>query len=103
MFSRFKMFLKNFVPIIILLLFLCLHQSFVEKQRFFEKYEVMFQSLKQSAEAYASEDSSGENFQFNFKFWYLTLTKAEIKIVQKENLNKKKQDESTNNFYFYFY
>lgn len=38
----------------------CLHQSFVEKQHFFEKYESLFQSLKQSAEAFVTADSSGE-------------------------------------------
>ncbi|GLD49390.1 nesprin-1-like protein [Lates japonicus] len=32
--------------------------SFVEKQHFFENYEVLFQSLKQSAEAYVNADSS---------------------------------------------
>uniref|UniRef100_A0A3Q3Q292 Calponin-homology (CH) domain-containing protein n=1 Tax=Monopterus albus TaxID=43700 RepID=A0A3Q3Q292_MONAL len=32
--------------------------SFVEKQHFFENYEVLFQSLKQSAEAYVDADSS---------------------------------------------
>uniref|UniRef100_A0A672IGG0 Calponin-homology (CH) domain-containing protein n=1 Tax=Salarias fasciatus TaxID=181472 RepID=A0A672IGG0_SALFA len=32
--------------------------TFVEKQRFFENYEALFQSLKQSAEAYVSADSS---------------------------------------------
>ncbi|XP_040920912.1 nesprin-1-like [Toxotes jaculatrix] len=32
--------------------------SFVEKQHFFENYEALFQSLKQSAEAYVSADSS---------------------------------------------
>uniref|UniRef100_A0A3B3H3T0 Calponin-homology (CH) domain-containing protein n=1 Tax=Oryzias latipes TaxID=8090 RepID=A0A3B3H3T0_ORYLA len=32
--------------------------SFVEKQRFFENYEVLFRSLKESAEAYVSADSS---------------------------------------------
>uniref|UniRef100_A0AAZ1XTL6 Calponin-homology (CH) domain-containing protein n=1 Tax=Oreochromis aureus TaxID=47969 RepID=A0AAZ1XTL6_OREAU len=32
--------------------------SFVEKQRFFENYEMLFQSLKLSAEAYVSADSS---------------------------------------------
>uniref|UniRef100_A0A8C3G4V1 Calponin-homology (CH) domain-containing protein n=1 Tax=Cyclopterus lumpus TaxID=8103 RepID=A0A8C3G4V1_CYCLU len=31
---------------------------FVEKQRFFENYEALFQSLKQSAEAYVNADSS---------------------------------------------
>lgn len=38
----------------------CLHQSFVEKQHFFEKYESLFQFLKQSAEAFVTADSSGE-------------------------------------------
>ncbi|XP_039981906.1 nesprin-1-like [Xiphias gladius] len=32
--------------------------SFVEKQHFFENYEALFQSLKQSAEAYVNVDSS---------------------------------------------
>lgn len=32
--------------------------SFVEKQRFFENYEMLFQSLKLSAEAYVNADSS---------------------------------------------
>uniref|UniRef100_A0A3P9N9W5 Calponin-homology (CH) domain-containing protein n=1 Tax=Poecilia reticulata TaxID=8081 RepID=A0A3P9N9W5_POERE len=32
--------------------------SFVEKQHFFENYEALFQSLKQSAESYVSMDSS---------------------------------------------
>nr|XP_029132983.1 nesprin-1-like [Labrus bergylta] len=32
--------------------------SFVEKQHFFEKYDALFQSLKQSAEAYVNADSS---------------------------------------------
>uniref|UniRef100_A0A3P8WQC3 Calponin-homology (CH) domain-containing protein n=1 Tax=Cynoglossus semilaevis TaxID=244447 RepID=A0A3P8WQC3_CYNSE len=31
--------------------------SFVEKQRFFQKYDTLFQSLKQSAESYVSADS----------------------------------------------
>lgn len=38
----------------------CLHQSFVEKQHFFENYEALFQSLKLSAEAFVNADSSGE-------------------------------------------
>jgi len=35
----------------------------VEKQRFFENYEALFQSLKQAAEAYVSADSSGEKLK----------------------------------------
>ncbi|TNM94661.1 hypothetical protein fugu_017420 [Takifugu bimaculatus] len=34
--------------------------SFVEKQHFFEKYESLFQSLKQSAEAFVTADSSAD-------------------------------------------
>uniref|UniRef100_A0A3Q2NMQ8 Nesprin-1-like n=1 Tax=Fundulus heteroclitus TaxID=8078 RepID=A0A3Q2NMQ8_FUNHE len=34
--------------------------SFVEKHHFFENYEALFQSLKQSAEAYVSVDSSAD-------------------------------------------
>uniref|UniRef100_A0A3Q2C7M2 Calponin-homology (CH) domain-containing protein n=1 Tax=Cyprinodon variegatus TaxID=28743 RepID=A0A3Q2C7M2_CYPVA len=34
--------------------------SFVEKQHFFENYEALFQSLKESAEAYVSLDSSAD-------------------------------------------
>lgn len=50
----------NFFPI-----WFCLHQSFVEKQNFFENYELLFQSLKQSAGAFVNADSSGE-IQNNF-------------------------------------
>lgn len=32
----------------------------MEKQRFFQKYDTLFQSLKQSAESYVSADSLGQ-------------------------------------------
>lgn len=49
-----------YVLLFIFVLASCLHQSFVEKQHFFEKYESLFQSLKQSAEAFVTADSLGE-------------------------------------------
>lgn len=52
--------LRCFSHLITFFFGICLHQSFVEKQRFFENYEMLFQSLKLSAEAYVSADSSGE-------------------------------------------
>lgn len=42
-----------------MILCLCLYQSFVEEQHFFEAYEMSFQSLKQSAEALVTADSTG--------------------------------------------
>lgn len=50
--------LLYFFTIVIVVSFL--PQSFVEKQLFFEKYESLLQSLKQSADALVNADSSGE-------------------------------------------
>lgn len=53
--------------------FSSLIQSFVEGQQFFEQYETLFQSLKQSSELYVKADGTGEFLQDQASYGKLYL------------------------------
>lgn len=65
----------NVILITHLFRFSSLIQSFVEGQQFFEQYETLFQTLKQSSELYVKADGTGEFLQDQASFdkFYLII------------------------------